>query len=249
MQIMVIREIRTRYAGTRGGFFWSVVNPLMVILVYWFVFSSFFRIHPPGDTPFIVVYLCGMIPWTLFSESILSSTNSITSNTNLVKKTLFPTEILPVVNFFASCITHVIMLILLFLLLWFNNISFSIYNIQFIYYAFGLFIFVTGLGWLFSAINVFYRDTSQILGVLISIWFWLTPVVWTMDMVPQQYQFFLTLNPMYYIVDGYRASFINHTPFWENANIGIYFWALSLVLFIIGGLVFKQLKPDFPDVL
>lgn len=68
-------------------------------------------------------------------------------------------------------------------------------------------------------------------------------------MVPQQYQFFLTLNPMYYIVDGYRASFINHTPFWENANIGIYFWALSLVLFIIGGLVFKQLKPDFPDVL
>ena len=249
IQTMAIREIRTRYAGTLGGFFWSVVNPLMIIAVYWFVFSNFFRIQPTGNVPFIVVYLCGMLPWTLFSESLIFSTNSVAANANLVKKTLFPTEILPVVIFFASCITQVIMLVILLIILWFNNISFSIYNIQFLYYIFALFIFCTGLGWFCSAVNVFYRDTSQILGVVISIWFWLTPIVWFMEMVPQQYQFYLTLNPMYYIVDGYRASFVYHTPFWENPGLGIYFWALSFTLFIIGGLVFRRLKPDFPDVL
>jgi lipopolysaccharide transport system permease protein/teichoic acid transport system permease protein len=246
---MAIRELRTRYAGTLAGFFWSVINPLMIIVVYWIVFSGFFRVQPAGNIPFIVVFLCGMLPWTLFSESLISSTNSIVANTNLVKKTLFPTEILPFVNFFAGLITQGIMLVILVVVLYFSKIPFSVYDLQFIYYLIAMSVFTIGLSWISSSLNVFYRDTGQILAVIINIWFWLTPIVWMMNMVPKSLTFFFTLNPMYYIVEGYRNSFIYQTPFWQDYTGGLYFWAVSIAVFILGAMMFRKLKPEFPDVL
>ena len=249
IRTMAVREIQTRYAGTLAGFVWSVVNPLMIIVVYWFVFSVGFKVQPVGNVPFIVVFLCGMIPWTMFSESLMANTNAIISNAHLVKKTVFPTEILPIVNLVASFITHGIMLVILLVLLLFNNISFSFYNFQFLYYLVALSVFSIGLGWVFSAVNVFYRDTGQILGVITNMWFWLTPIVWIMDIIPREYQSIIKLNPMYYIVDGYKTSFIYHAPFWQNYELGIYFWSVSLFIFVIGGLTFRKLKPEFADVL
>lgn len=249
IRAMAIREMQSRYAGTLAGFVWSVINPLMVILVFWFVFSVGFKVQPVGNVPFIVVFMSGMIPWTMFAETLMANTNAIIANAHLVKKTVFPTEILPIVNLVASSITHVIMLIILALLLLFNKIPFSFYNFQFLYYLAALSVFSIGLGWIFSAVNVFYRDTGQILGVIINMWFWLTPVVWLMDIIPQKYQFIIKLNPMYYIVEGYKESFIYHAPFWQNYKLGIYFWAIAVLLFIVGGLIFRKLKPEFADVL
>lgn len=249
IKAMAVREIQSRYAGTLAGFVWSVVNPLMIILVYWFVFSVGFKVQPVGNVPFIVVFMSGMIPWTMFAETLMANTNAIIANAHLVKKTVFPTEILPIVNLAASFISHGIMLIILIVLLLLNNIPFSFYNLQILYYLAALSVFTIGLGWIFSALNVFYRDTGQILGVVINMWFWLTPVVWLMGIIPEKYQYIIKLNPMYYIVDGYKTSFIYHAPFWQNYKLGIYFWAIALLMFIIGGLTFRRLKPEFADVL
>jgi lipopolysaccharide transport system permease protein/teichoic acid transport system permease protein len=140
-------------------------------------------------------------------------------------------------------------MVILIVLLFKYDISFSVYNLQFLYYLAALTIFSLGLGWLCSALNVFYRDTAQIVGVLFNIWFWLTPIVWEMNIVPEKYSFYVKLNPFYYIVQGYKDSFLYHIPFWEHYMQGIYFWVVCFLTFAIGAFVFKKLKPDFVDVM
>ena len=246
---MAAREIQSRYIGTLGGLAWSIINPLMFILVYWFVFSVGFRVQPAGNVPFIVVFLCGLIPWSMFSEALTTSTGTISANSHLVTKTVFPTEILPIVNIVASLITHTIMLFIFIIVMIFNKIPLSFYNFQFIYYLSGLILFSLGFGWFLSAINVFFKDIGQVVSVVLNIWFWFTPIVWPQEMIPEKFQFIIKLNPMYYIIDGYRASFIYHSPIWHNPRGGVYFWLVSLAVFIIGGLTFRRLKPDFAEVL
>lgn len=249
IRTLALREIQARYIGTMGGLAWSIINPLMFILVYWFVFSVGFKVQPPGGVPFIIVFLCGLIPWSMFSEALTTSTNTINANAHLVTKTVFPTEILPIVNIVASLVTHFIMLGILIIVMLFNKIPLLLYSLQFLYYLFGLLIFSLGLGWLLSAINVFYKDASQVLGVILNLWFWLTPIVWSQDMIPHKYQYILKLNPMYYIIDGYKASFIYNSPIWHNPRGGIYFWGVCIVVFILGAVTFKKLKPEFAEVL
>ena len=249
IRAMALQEIKKKYAGTLGGFVWSVVHPLILILVFWFVFSLGFKIQIKGNIPFIALFCCGLIPWITFSESLMANTNAIIGNPHLSTKTVFPTEILPVVNIAANLITHVIMLVILLAVLLFNNISLSIWNIQFIYYLFAMLTFSLGLSWFFAAVNVFFRDLGQILSVVLNIWFWITPIVWHIDILPSRYHFFIKLNPLYYIVAGYKSSFLYHVPFWQHYSIGIYFWVICLFSFGFGGIVFKKLKPEFAEIL
>jgi ABC-type polysaccharide/polyol phosphate export permease len=246
---MSMREIQSRYIGTAGGILWSLINPLMFMLVYWFVFSVGFKVQPAGGIPFIVVFLCGMIPWSLFSEALTTSTGAISANCHLVTKTVFPTEILPIVNITASLITHSIMLGIFIIVMLFNKIPLSFCNLQFLYYLFGLLVFSLGLSWFLSAVNVFYKDVGQTLSIVLNLWFWFTPIVWPEEMIPHKYQFILKLNPMYYIVDGYKASFVYHSPVWHNPRGGVYFWIVCIAVFIIGAVTFKKLKPEFAEVL
>ena len=162
---------------------------------------------------------------------------------------VFPTEILPVVSLVVALINHVFILAMLLVILWASGISPSIYNFQFLYYLFALTIFGLGFSWFLSAINVFFRDVAQIVSVALNMWFWLTPIVWHADMLPPGVREIVVLNPMYYVVEGYRASFVYHTGFWLNQRMGIYFWVIALSLFVIGGLVFRRLKPEFAEVL
>jgi lipopolysaccharide transport system permease protein/teichoic acid transport system permease protein len=249
IRAMAVREIQSRYIGTLGGLVWAMINPLMFILVYWFIFSVGFRVQPAGGVPFIVVFLCGLIPWSMFAEALTTSTGAISANPHLVTKTVFPTEILPIVNITASLITHSIMLGIFIVILLFNNISLSFYNLQFLYYLSGLLIFSLGLSWISSAINVFYKDVGQALGIVLNLWFWFTPIVWSQDMIPSKYQFILKLNPMYYIVDGYKSSFIYHSVIGHNMLTGICFWVVCMAVFITGACTFKKLKSEFAEVL
>ena len=117
-------EIKARYVGSWAGLWWSILSPLSFMFVYWFVFSIGFRIRPDGEVPFILVFLTGLIPWSLLNETLTTSVNSIVSNPHLVKKIVFPTQILPVANLLASMITHVIMLTILFVVMLANETTF-----------------------------------------------------------------------------------------------------------------------------
>jgi lipopolysaccharide transport system permease protein/teichoic acid transport system permease protein len=106
-----------------------------------------------------------------------------------------------------------------------------------------------GLGWAVSALNPFLRDIAQIVGVLLQMGFWATPIFWDINMMPAKFQVIFKLNPMFYIVQGYRESFIYFHPFWNHPVQTVYFWAVTIAIFITGALIFKKLKPQFADVL
>ncbi|MBF0279413.1 MAG: ABC transporter permease [SAR324 cluster bacterium] len=249
IRVMAIREIKSRYVGSIIGLFWSVIHPIMMVFIYWFVFSLGFKVQPNENIPFVLWFFCAFVPWSTFSEMLGATTNSVVIHGTLIKRTLFPSEILPFIYLVSSGISHLIMLAILLVMLMFNGIPFSWHNLQFLYYWFALTVLMLGLGWLFSGINVFLRDTHQLVGVLLQMWFWGTPIFWTLEMLPRKLHLILKLNPMFYIVQGYRDSFLYQRPIWDNPKMGLYFWGLCLPLLLIGGLVFRKLKPDFADVL
>ena len=196
-----------------------------------------------------MVFFCGLTPWLFFSETLGASTQAIAGNPHLFKKVLFPTEILPLVNVTAGLISHAVMLIILMLVLLVYGILPALYNLQFVYYTFALCAFTLGLSWFFSALNVFYRDVREILTVILNVWFWLTPIVWPLDILPEKYHVWLKLNPLYYVIQGYRNSFVYHVPFWADWVGAVCFWSMCMVFLFLGAFVFRPLKPDFPEVL
>lgn len=246
---MAVQQLRARYVGTLAGAVWSIIHPVMLVLTYWLVFSVGFKVQPEGNLPFVVVFICGLIPWLTFSETLAGSVNAITQNVHLVKKVVFPTEILPIVHLLASLIIHGVMLLILMVLLYFYNLPSSLFFVQVIYYTAALTVFSLGLSWLLSAINVFSRDVGHIVTVLLNLWFWLTPIVWPMHLLPASYHRWIMINPMYYIVSGYRDTFLYFRPFWENEVLSIYFWIVCILMFMLGAFVFRRLKPEFADVL
>jgi ABC-type polysaccharide/polyol phosphate export permease len=249
IRLMALQEIHARFVGTFAGFTWSLLSPLLMILVYWFVFSVGFKVQPVGDIPFVLMYVCGMMPFMMFTETLSNSADAIVKNVHLVKKTVFPTEILPAVQLLASLVGHGIMLAILVGLMAFYRVGFSLYNAQSLYYLFALSVLCLGLSWFLASVNVFCRDLSHILKVVLNVWFWATPIVWPLEIMPERYRPFLKLNPLYYIVEGYRGSLLYHVPLWQDYYSGLYFWTLCLALLVGGGIVFRKLKPGFGDVL
>jgi lipopolysaccharide transport system permease protein/teichoic acid transport system permease protein len=246
---MAKRQIASQYVGSLLGFIWTFIHPMVLIFIFWFVFSVGFKVKPMNDVPFVVWLTAGMAPWYLFAQIVTTSAGSIVAHTNLVKKTVFHSEILPVVNIASGVVNHLVFLILIVVLLIFQHMSFSFYALHFLYYLFCLCILTLGIGWIVSALNVFFRDVGQMIGVLIQVGFWATPIFWDIQIMPPKVQMILKLNPMFYIVQGYRNSFIYQKGFWQAPYLTFYFWIVTLLILVVGVLVFQRLKPQFADVL
>lgn len=249
IKAMAEREIYSRYIGTFAGLLWVVIHPLVMVGIYWFVFSVGFKVQPESNVPFIVFFVCGLLPWLTFQEVLQTSVNAITKAPHLVKKVVFPTEALPLIYLMVSLVTHVVMLAALLILIAVYALPWSWLFLQAIYYLGALYVFSLGLGWLVSAINVFYRDMSQGVTVGLGLWFWITPVVWPPSLVPPEFLKWMWLNPMYYIVEGFRDTFLYAIPLWEKDVEHLWFWGVCLFFFVLGGRVFQKLKPEFAEVL
>lgn len=249
IRAMVLQEVRSRYAGTIGGLFWSVIVPFTTAIIYAFVFSIGLKVPEQGGVPFILWFFCALIAWNLMADTVMQSANVVIANAHLVKKVVFPTEVLPLVNLGANLIIHGISLCVLLGIMIFYGRTFSLHMGQFVYFLAGVCLFTLGLSWIVGALNVFYRDLGQFVTVVMHMWFWLTPIVWGLDMFPENVQSVLRLNPMTYIAEGYRASFLFGRPIWADAWNGVYFWGCAMLFFVAGATVFRRLKPDFADVL
>lgn len=237
------------HTGSFLGFFWTFINPLIMISILWFVFSYGFKTAPKANVPYVVWLTAGMAIWNAFAEVITGSTGVILSSAHLVKKVVFPLSILPVVKLFGSLMTHAIFIGFLIILLVLYGLPISIFWLQAGYYFFAMGILAVGIGWLTSSINVFARDTAQIVSVVLQFGFWATPVFWDPSMLPARFQHIIELNPMFYIVQGYRDSFINFVPFWHYGRLTLYFWGVTGIIFILGAIIFLRLRPHFADVL
>lgn len=247
---LVLKDLKNRYVGSLGGFLWSVVHPLVQLAVYSFAFEIVFRqgsdpAHD-GGTNYPVFIFCALLPWLLFSDTLMRSCMSITENSQLITKTIIPAEILPISITVSNLVHHLIGLsILLTILLVFFHLSFSVFFV--LLYMPILLLFAQGLGWIVASLQVFLRDTSQALQILLFVWWWTTPLMYAVDQLPVRFQRFMQLNPMATIVTGYRNSLLHLKQ--PEPTVVIVVSVISIGVFLLGGYLFRQAKPAFPDVL
>ena len=246
---MARRDVATQYVGSFMGFVWTFVHPMVLVLVLWVVFSLGFRVKPVSDAPFVVWLTAGMCGWFVFTDIIGGAAGVVVANATIIKKTLFPSQILPVVKVASALIAHSVFVVILLGLIILHRMTPSLYYLQFIYYLFCLSVLGVGLGWAVAALNVFMRDVGQMVSVVLQIGFWATPILWDVQMVPANLRYLFKLNPMAYIVQGYRDSFIYFVPFWAHPLETLYFWFTAAFCFVAGAVIFQRLKPQFPDVL
>lgn len=242
-------DFKVKYLGSYLGVFWAFMNPVILILVYWFVFQIGFRSMPIGDVPFILWLIAGIIPWFFVSEAISVGTNSILDNSYLVKKVVFRVSILPLVKILSAIFIHLIFVLLMLVLYMVYGYQLDVYYVQVVYFVLASVALVYAVSLITSSLVVFSKDVGQIVGVILQFGFWLTPIFWSFTIVPEKLQFLFKLNPVYYIVEGYRNTLIYKRWFWEDPLLTIYFWGVVTFLLLIGITLFKKLKPHFSDVL
>jgi ABC-type polysaccharide/polyol phosphate export permease len=247
---MAVQQVRRRYVGTVGGIGWSVLQPLAIIATYWFVFSVGFKVQiGDGSVSFIVYFITGMAAWYLLSEAIGASVVSISGNAHLIKKVIFPSESLPVIQVIATLVVHAGLLIVVLAIVLLQRGALPWTALLLPYYTAAAVIFCLGIAWTISALQVFFRDIQKLVEVTLGIWFWLTPIVWSEEMLGPRWAWIFDLNPAYYIVKGYRDCLIYGVPFWSDPVAAVAFWAICGLLLVFGAWVFKRLKPEFVEVL
>lgn len=239
---LVRKDLRTRYKGSILGFLWTFINPLLQLVVYSVVFKTIMRMNIPNFSMFLFV---GLLPWIFFSSSILISTSIILSNKDLIKKIFFPREILPIsvvtsglMNFFFGFV-----IVIPALLITGVHISKAIFFLPLIIIV--EYVVCLAFSFLFSALNVYFRDLEHILGILMMAWFYFTPVIYPVTMIPAPYVPYFYLNPMTTIVLSYRdVLFYGKAP--DFKALGICF-ICGFVLLVISYWVYRVLQKNFAE--
>ncbi len=248
---LAVNDFKTKFAGAAFGTVWAFIQPIVTILVYWFVFQVGFRSGTSGNTqvPYALWLSTGLIPWFFFSDAWNSATNSLMEYSYLVKKVVFDVSIIPCVKIFSALFVHCFFVILLMVMYLINGVAPGLCWIQAAYYSFAMFVLVLAVTYLTSALVLFFRDMSQIIAVFLQVGVWITPIMWEIDVIPERWQWVFKINPMYYIVNGYRQALIYHEWAWDNVLLNVYFWTVTMVLLFLGYRIFEKLKPHFADVL
>ncbi|MCP5104362.1 MAG: ABC transporter permease [bacterium] len=246
------REFQAQNKNTYLGIIWGYIQPLTYILLLTIVFSIGLRGHKPGGpgVPFMVYLISGMIAWQFFTASLISLTQVVKSHSFLIKKGDFSLGILHIANILSSLLPHFILIIVAVIVCWFKGLPPNIYNIQLIYYLAAMLFLLLGLGWITSSTSLFIQDVSNVVAILTQFGFWLTPIIWNLKKInlDKKYHWIVKLNPMCYIIDGYRDSLIYKVPFWSKPIETLYFWGFTAVVLVIGIVVFRKLKPHFGEV-
>jgi lipopolysaccharide transport system permease protein len=248
--LMTWRDFNAKYRGSLGGLFWSFFQPIVMMSVYTIVFSLFLKIRFSTDASpltFSVYLLCGLLPWNAVSEGIQVSKDVIRSNTNLVKRVVFPLEILPL----NACLTAMIHQLIGFFLL----IPLCLLVNQTLYAALAIvpiililqFLLAVGLNWIVASLAVYFPDFGQIVSLLLGIWFFLTPIFYPEDIAPPQAAILFEVNPMARLVRLYRGAFMVGN--WPDGSSLLATFLICISIFLLGNFWFMHSKKGFPDVL
>lgn len=245
---LVKRDVQGRYAGSFLGFLWSFIQPLWMILLFTFVFSTVLKISPVGERTgnFAIFLFGGLLPWAAIHEGVLRSSTAITDNASLVKKLRFPSEILVLAVVLAALVQQAIAAaVYIGVLAWVDK-DWSAGGLPLLMAALPLQLGLTlGLGLLMAAVHVFFRDTSQLLGMVFNVWFYLTPIVYPLKLVPPEYRGWVELNPLTALVGLYRQAFFGG----EVAAVPGSAWLVVVTIVVVsaGFWLFRSLKPAFVD--
>lgn len=249
------KEFVKEFAGTKLGILWALIRPLAMILVFWFVFQVGFKSQPTGDIPFILWLIAGYIPWLFIADNLTIGASSVRSNAYLVKKVKFPVEILPSIRILINFYTYFILMLISFMIFALYGLLGRIDILEITYYTLATLIFTTGAVRLFSAWAVMSIDVQHALSVIIQFLFWMTPIMWPVAEVAKKMIFnvsvitILKINPVFYLITGFRDGFLGYTVQHGAWIYHAYFWVFTIALLIISSNVFAKLRPEFDDVL
>ena len=244
-------DFKKRYAGSYLGAVWAMVQPVVTVAMYYVVFDVIMGTGNAmvPDKPYVLFLTAGLVPWFYFSEALNSGTNALLEYNYLVKKVVFKISVLPIIKIIAATFIHVFFALVMLVIAAIYGYYPSVYTLQLIYYSFCLFVFVLGLCYSTCAIMVFFKDIGQIISILLQIGMWATPILWDVNGLSSTVQMIVKINPLVYIVNGYRSAIFEKAWFGEDFYSTMYFWIVTVVVFGIGALVFKRLKVHFSDVL
>lgn len=251
---MTRRNVEARYRGSLLGLIWSFVQPLMMLCVYTFVFSVVFKARwgvdvagGSGRGAFAVIMFCGMAMFNLFSEAVNSSSVCIVGNQNLVKKVIFPLEVLPFIQVCTTFILGTAWFVLLFFGTWFilGNLSWTMFLLPLALVP--LVIFTLGISYFVAALGVYVRDTQYVIGVVLQVLFFATPIFYPINQVPERFRVWLELNPLTVYIEQARAVFLyGQLPNWRFLGVAT---IVALVVMQLGYFFFLRTKKGFADVL
>lgn len=249
IRTMVWRDLVGRYRGSFAGIFWSVLNPLLLMATYYFVFGVVLQARFGGDPSregFVLYFLAGMLPWLPFSEALARAPGVLLEHATFIKKLVFPIETLPVNLVLSGLVTQgfAISLFLIGLIVFRGTIPFSALWIPLLLVPQVL--LTLGLGWLLSAVGLVFRDLSQVMGFLLTVWFFLTPICYPEESLPESAKPILALNPFLHLVRSFRDVLLhNHAPDWQPFG---WLCFVSAMVFLGGYTVFHRLRRSFPDL-
>lgn len=244
------RDISSKYVGSLLGLYWSILNPVITLIVYIVVFGVFLDVRLPGTTSiwdFALYFAAGFLPWLAFQDSVIRASRSIIDNKNYIKKVPFPTEIFPIYITLSEFVNLLIGLAIYMFLLIFLKGTISVYIFLLPLAIILQMMFTLSLAFFLSSGSVYFRDIPTMLGPLFMIWFWATPIAYTVNMIPENFQWIVQLNPAYYMIELYRdALFYNKLP---EMHILIPFLIFSVVLFGLSRWFFHKSETGFGELL
>jgi ABC-type polysaccharide/polyol phosphate export permease len=247
---LVRRDFTQRFVGSAAGWLWGVIHPLVLLVSWTFVFKICLKLTlgPSEVTQNYPLFLfCGFLPWLMFQDTVMRSSTSMVEQANLITKTVFPAEVVPVSIFLSALVSHLIALVLAIgaVAAWERHFSAMILFLP--VYMFLLGLFAVGVGWIVASLHVYLRDTSQVVAVILTFWFWLTPIFITEQQIPPQFRFLVKVNPLAYLVRAYRDRLLTNR--WPDLHELAALTSYAVAAFFVGGLFFRHLKKGFADVL
>jgi lipopolysaccharide transport system permease protein len=247
IQSLVARELKARYRGSVLGFFWSFFNPLLLLLVYSFVFSTVMESRSKYADPYVLFLFCGLLPWTWFATSLNESAGVLISGGNLIKKVLFPAEVLPIVSVLANMMHFLFGLPILAFFLWFYDVAVSPPELIWFPVVLAVQLILTlGFAFIISALTVHFRDIRDILSNLLTVWFFLTPILYPWQEAPAAVKKYLNLNPFMHLAVSYQEILFSIGPFGHLRWL-LLLGAISVVFFLFGYWVFDRLRDTFAE--
>jgi len=248
IQSLVVRDLKARYRGSVLGFFWSFANPLLLLLIYTFVFTVVLPGYRPAEIqPYALFMFCGILPWTWFSSSLSEASNVLISGGNLIKKVLFPAEVLPIVAVLSNMVHFFLGLPILAGFLIYYRLPLNLAELAwFPIVVFTQLLLTLSLALIVSSLTVHFRDLKDLLSNLLTFWFFATPIIYPMSLVPGLGKTLLDLNPFTHLVVSYQEIL-----FYDGA-FGHWKWLLALLvasagLFLFGYFVFDRLRDSFAE--
>lgn len=245
---LAVRDIQSAYRMHYLGILWQFITPAVRIFVYWLIFGLGIRGgQPVGETPFFIWLMVGLIPWFFINPSMTQGANSIYSRLSLVSKMKFPMSILPTVTLVSNSVTFFVLLIILFVILILNGITPTLNYLQIVYYLLCSYIFIFSFSLLFSTFSTIVRDVHSFLQTVMKMLFYLSPILWDQSDFPGHIISILKLNPIYYLITGFRDSLLYGNWFFEDLSYTLYFWAFTILMLFLGAVFHLKFRERFAD--